>query len=77
VVTSDSFTPLNHLQISTILRFLKMAPRDKAKKFTPLKIEEKARIMIWKEQGVSSETIAQRWGGTDPVLIASSTAPGI
>jgi transposase len=62
VVTSDSFTPLNIRQISTILRFLKMAPRDKAKKFTPLKIEEKARIMAWKEEGISSETIAQRLG---------------
>jgi IS30 family transposase len=39
-----------------------MAPRDKAKKFTPLKIEEKARIMAWKEEGISSEAIAQRLG---------------
>jgi transposase len=39
-----------------------MAPRDKAKKFTPLKIEEKARIMAWKEEGISSEAIAQ-WLG--------------
>jgi transposase len=39
-----------------------MAPRDKAKQFTPLKIEEKARIMAWKEEGISSEAIAQRLG---------------
>jgi transposase len=39
-----------------------MAPRDKAKKFTQLKIEEKARIMAWKEEGISLEAIAQRLG---------------
>jgi IS30 family transposase len=39
-----------------------MEPRDKAKKFTPLKIEEKARIMAWKEKGISLETIAQQLG---------------
>jgi hypothetical protein len=31
-----------------------MAARDKEKIFTSLKIEEKARIMAWKYEGISS-----------------------
>jgi hypothetical protein len=62
VLPSDSFTPLKNLLISSNQLFLENGAQGQGKKFTPLKIEEKARIMAWKEEGISSEAIAQLLG---------------